>query len=151
MIDILRRELGSLDYLYFAFPQVSDSDSGVYDDPSVFVASAIAVARNHQRDSIKARVNPPHPLSSDYVRIDGISATEIVIPTNVAKKMLRYRPCLVIEKWGDEFVCRVPNRIRDGINEGTISVLGIPRVGHIWSLSVVRKLQETCKQLATTT
>ena len=105
MIDRLEMELGSLDYLCFAFPQVLGVDSEAYGDPSAFVAGAIARTCNPPAGAVKASVSPKHPLPSTYIQLDGISSVEIVVPTNSAKKLLKRKRCLVIEKWGDNFVC----------------------------------------------
>ena len=152
-IDQLKTELGTLDHLYFAFPQVSSTTSENYSDPSGLVLSAIAVARDPStavaKDPIKKRVNASHPLPAVYVRLSGVVAVEFVVPTNTAKKMLKHRRCLVIEKWGDTFVCRVPNFIRDELDRETVSVVGIPPTGYSWNLQVVRKLQEVCRELST--
>ena len=148
MIDQLEMELGSLDYLCFAFPQVLGVDSQSYGDPSAFVAGAIARTCNPPAGAVKASVSPKHPLPSTYIRLDGISSVEIVVPTNTAKKLLKRKRCLVIEKWGDDFVCRVPNDIRDGIGRKTIAIIGIPPDGYDWSLSVVEKMREVARTLS---
>ena len=147
MIDRLKMELGSLDYLCFAFPQVLGVESQSYSDPSTFIAGAIARTRNPPAGAVKASVSPKHPLPSTYIRLDGISSVEVVVPTNAAKKLLKRKRCLVIEKWGDDFVCRVPNDIRDGIDRRTIAIIGIPPDGYDWNLPIVEKMREVARTL----
>ena len=148
MIDRLEMELGPLDYLCFAFPQVLGADSQSYGDPSSFVAGAIARTRNPPAGAVRASVSPKHPLPSTYIQLDGISNVEIALPTNTAKKLLRRKRCLVIEKWGDDFVCRVPNAIRDGIARKTIAIIGIPPDGYDWNLPIVEKMREVARTLS---
>ena len=148
MIDQLKMKLGSLDYLCFAFPQVLGVDSQSYGDPSAFVAGAIARTRNPPAGTVKASLSRKHPLPSTYIRLDGISSVEIVVPTNAAKKLLKRKRCLVIETWGDDFVCRVPNDIRDGIAWKTIAIVGIPPDGYDWNLPVVEKMREVARTLS---
>ena len=145
MIDRLKMELGSLDHLCFAFPQVLGVDSRSYGDPSAFVAGAIARTRNPPAGTVKESVSPKHPLPSTYIRLDGISSVEILVPTNTAKKLLKRKRCLVIEKWGDDFVCRIPDEIRDGIDRETIAVIGIPPDGYDWKLPIVEKMREAAR------
>ena len=148
MIARLEKELGPLDYLCFAFPQVLGVDSQSYSDPSIFVAGAIARTRNPPVDAVKVNVSLKHPLPSTYILLDGISSVEIAVPTNSAKKLLKRKRCLVIEQWGDAFVCRVPNDIRDGIDQNTLALVGIPPVGYDWNLPIVEKLREVAGTLS---
>ena len=148
MIDRLEMELGSLDYLCFAFPQVLGVESQSYGDPSAFIAGAIARTCNPPAGAVKASVSPKHPLPSTYIRLDGISSVAVVVPTNAAKKLLKRKRCLVIEKWSDDFVCRVPNDIRDGIDRKTIAIIGIPPDGYGWNLPIVEKMREVARTLS---
>ena len=100
MIGQLRDELGSLDHLCFAFPQVKGTHSQSFEDPSTFIAGAIARSRNPPPDTLKSEVDCEHPLPSTYIRLDGISDVEIEVRSNNAKKLLKRKNCLVIEKWG---------------------------------------------------
>ena len=142
MIARLEKELGPLDYLCFAFPQVLGVDSQSYSDPSIFVAGAIARTCNPPVDAVKANVSLKHPLPSTYILIDGISSVEIAVPTNSAKKLLKRKRCLVIERWGDEFICRVPNHIIDEKGRNTLAIIGIPPDGYDWNLPIVEKMHE---------
>ena len=144
MLDQL---LGSLDHLCFAFPQALGMESQSYSDPSVFIAGAIARTRNPPVGAIRARVGPRHPLPWTYIRLDGISRVEVLVPTNSAKKLLKRKRCLVIETWGEDFVCRVPNDIRDGIDRRTIAIIGIPLEGYDWNLPIIEKMQEVARAL----
>ena len=148
MIDRLEAQLGSLDYLCFAFPQVLGVESQYYGDPSAFIAGAIARTCNPPAGAVKATVSSKHPLPSTYIRLDGISGLEVVVPTNAAKKLLKRKRCLVIEEWGDDFVCRVPNNIRDGIDRNTIAIIGIPPDGYDWNLPIVQKMREVAHALS---
>ena len=148
MIARLEKELGPLDYLCFAFPQVLGVDSQSYSDPSPFVAGAIARTRNPPVDAVNVSVSPKHPLPSTYIGLDGISSVEIAVPTNSAKKLLKRKRCLVIEQWGDAFVCRVPNDIGDGIGQQTLALVGIPPFGYDWNLPIVEKLREVAGTLS---
>ena len=117
MIDQLGDELGSLDHLCFAFPKVKRTHSKSYEDPSTFIVGAIARSRNPPQGTLKSEVDYKHSLPSTYIELDGISDVEIELPSHNAKKLLKRKNCLVIEKWFDDFVCRVPNEIRDGIDQ----------------------------------
>ena len=148
MIDFLKKELGSLDHLCFAFPQVIGVGSQSYGDPTAFIVGAIARTQNPPAGTVKSSVLPGHPLPSTYIGLDGISSVEIAISTNAAKKLLKRKRCLVIEKWRDEFVCRVPNYMRDGMAQNTIAIIGIPPGGTDWNLPVVEKMREVARALS---
>ena len=147
MIIQLERHLGSLDHLCFAFPQVLLASSQFYQDPSVVITAAIAMAPNPPAGRVKSTVGDKHPDPGQYLQLDGISSVEIVVPSNSAKKLLRRR-CLVVEQWDDIFVCRVPNDIRDRLGHQTMDITGIPAVGHDWSLPVVKKLHEVASTIS---
>lgn len=148
MIDLLEKELGSLDHLYFAFPQVRSVKSQSLDDPAAVVVGAIAMSRNPPKARVRSTVGPKHPLPSTYLEIRGISGVETVVPTNPAKKLLKGKRCLVIEQWGQRFVCRVPHEVRDKIVKGTVAVVGIPPEHADWNVEIVRALQETARKLS---
>ncbi len=152
MLDRLAKDLGSLDHLCFAFPQVLVEGSQSYEDPSVLVAAAIARAVNPPSGTIASTVDSKHPVPSTYVRLDGVSGLEIEVPTKNAKKLLKRKRCLVIERWrgkksGDRYVCRVTDEIRDGVGNRTIAVVGIPPRGFDWNLAVVSAMQETAREI----
>ena len=141
MIVQLGDKLGQLDHLCFAFPQVKGTHSQSYEDPSTFIAGAIARSRNPPQGTLMSEVDCEHPLPSTYIQLDGISDVEFELRTNNAKKLLKQKNCLVVEKWGGKFACRVPNEIRDGIVQRTIAVVGIPPVGYDWNYQIVEKLR----------
>ena len=145
MISQLEEELGSLDHLVFAFPMVSTGE-GRYNEPgSVFCAAAIARSRE---GNIYSEVDDKHPMPSDYIELVGIEDVAVRVPSNSAKKLLKRKQCLVIEKWGRRFVCRVPHRLRDGIGNGTIGLVDVPPIGMNWSILIVKKLQEVSRSLS---
>ena len=146
MIVQLGDKLGSLDHLCFAFPQVKGAHSQSFEDPSPFIAGAIARSRNPPPGTVKSEVDHKHHLPSTYLELDGISDVEIELPSNNAKKLLKRKNCLVIEKWGNDFVCRVPNEIRDGIEQETIAVVGIPPSGRDWNYPIIKKLRDVAVQ-----
>ena len=148
MINNLGEELGPLDHLCFAFPQVMPIGRESCGDPSVYVLGAIVRSRKPEPGQVRGSSGAGHPLPSSYLQVDGIADVEIQVRTNSAKKLLKRKRCLVIEKWGNTFVCRVPNELRDEIGWKTTAVVGVPPQGYTWSLSVVRKLQETCREIS---
>ncbi len=149
MIDRLNMELGTLDHLYFAFPRVLSSDFRPYDDPSSIVVAALASAHNPLPSEVKKIIGAEHPLPSTYIKLNSVLDVEIAVPRKNAKTLLINKHCLVVEKWGGEFVCRVPQEIRTGIGHGTIAVIGIPPDGSYWNLEVIKKLRDTARTMST--
>ena len=147
-VEELREQLGSLDHLYFAFPQVMADGASNYSDPVVFIASAIALSRQAPNPQVRKVVDQRHPLPSAYIELNGITDVEMTVPTKNAKKLLKNKQCLVVEKWGSRFVCRVPDQIRDAIDRQTAGIACIPPEGTVWSVPVVNKLQEVSRSIS---
>ena len=148
LIDRLEKELGSLDHLCFAFPQVLPIGSLSYKDPSIFVTAAISLARSPSEEAIKAHVSEAHPEPSTYILVGGIAGLEVNVPTRSAKRLMKRKDCLVIERWGEEFVCRVPSRIRDALNQQTLAVVGIPPEGSVWRVPIVKSMQDVARDIS---
>ena len=100
LIDQLEARIGPLDHLCFAFPRVLGETSNTYDDPSGYIAGAIAAAHDPPAGVIKGTVGPEHPCPASYVRLNGIAGVEVQVPSNSAKKLLKRKYCLVVEKVG---------------------------------------------------
>lgn len=155
MINALKKELDSLDYLYFAFPDTKTSlFEQSYSDASTQVMPALFISHNPSSAlegaaAIRKIVGSRHPLPSDYVRMPRVKDTRVLmekVPSNSVKRLLNKR-CLVIEKWGNEFVCRVPHYIRESAKDGTSAIIAIPQPGKVWNLTIVRKLQDVCRTI----
>ncbi len=147
-IEELRKQLGSLDHLYFAFPLVMAEGSRTYSDPVGLIAAAIGMSREPSNPRFRKVVDQKHPLPSAYVELAGVVDVEMEVPTKNAKKLLRNKRCLVIEQWGSQFVCRVPDQIRDELDGQTAGIACIPPEGTVWNVPVVRQLQEVSRSIS---
>ena len=155
MINALEMDLGSLDHLYFAFPDTksslferSYSDASTQIMPALFISHSPASAIEGPT-AIRKIVDNRHPLPSDYVRMPEVKDTRVLmekVPSKSIKKLLNRR-CLVIEKWGNEFVCRVPHYIRESAKYGASTIIGIPPPGKLWNLTIVKKFQDVCRTM----
>ncbi len=155
MIDALEKELVSLDHLYFAFPDTKTSlFERSYSNASTQVVPALFISHSPTSAiegpaAIRTIVDHKHPLPSDYVRMPRVKDTRVLmekVPSKSVKRLLGKR-CLVIEKWGNEFVCRVPHYIRESAKDGTSAIVAIPPPGKMWNLTVVKKLQDVCRTM----
>ena len=155
MINALEADLGSLERLYFAFPDTATSIfERSYSDASIQVVSTIAISHspasaNEGPAAIEKIVDKMHPLPSDYVRLPQVKDTRVrmeSVPSKSVKRLLVKR-CLVIEKWGNKFVCRVPHYIRENAKNGTSAIIAIPPPGNVWNLTIVKKLQDVCRTM----
>ena len=151
LLDVLAGELGSLEHLYFAYPHIRTEYVEGYYDPSPVVAAAISISREPSKailgdEAIRKRIDEKHPIPSAYIKLNGVVDVEVSLSRKSAKK-LRAKRCLVIERWGEEFVCRVPDGIRDEISRRTVSLVAIPPAGTAWSILVVRALQDVAREI----
>ena len=151
LLDVLAEKLGSLEHLYFAYPHIRTEYVEGYYDPSSVVAGAISVSREPSKailgdEAIRKRIDEKHPIPSSYIKLNGVVDVEFS-PSRKSLKKLRTKRCLVIERWGEEFVCRVPDGIRDEIDRKAVSLVAIPPAGAAWSIPIVRALQDVAKKI----
>ena len=155
MVNTLETALGSLEHLYFAFPEAKSSFlQPSYSDASSYVLAAIAISHDPARakqgtSAIINSVDRRHPMPSDHVWMSQVRDTRVLmenVPRKSVKRLLCKR-CLVIQKWGDVFACRVPHSIREGSNNGTSAIIGIPPPGMKWNLPIIKGMQDVCRKI----
>ena len=133
------------------YPHIRTEYVEGYYDPSSVVAAAISISREPSKailgdEAIRKRVDEKHPTPSAYIKLNGVVDVEFS-PSRKSIQKLRAKRCLVIERWGEEFVCRVPDSIRDEIDRRTVSLVAIPPAGAAWSIPVVRVLQDIAREI----
>ena len=133
-VDQFRRQLASLDYLVFTFQQIRT--------PGGWICASVVVAGAIQSDGIVQRVDDRHPVPSAYIQLQGVCGLDVEVDTKAAARMLKLHRCLVVERWGVDFICRIPTWLRENIGRGTTGVTNLNQ-----SVVVVRKLQEVSRSL----
>ena len=155
MINALETDLGSLEHLYFAFPDAkSSSFAPSYSDASSHVLAAIAISHDPASarkgpSAIKKIIEHECSINSDYVWMSQVKDTRILMEKvgHISIKRLLYKRCLVIEKWGKKFYCRVPHSIRENTSNGTVAIIGIPPPGMSWNLPIIKTMQDVCRTM----
>ena len=155
MINVLETALGSLEHLYFAFPDAKSSFlQPSYSDACIHVLGALAISFDHSSANegplaIKKIVEHERSINSDYIWMSQVKDTRVPmerVSHNSIKRLLGKR-CLVIEKWGEKFYCRVPHYIREGSSIGTSAIIGIPPPGMKWNLPIIKGMQDVCRKI----
>ena len=126
----------SVSHLVFAFPHIR-TEWGL-EDPSAFVAAAVANARQQME----------HPTQrSITVEIRGIQSLSMSLSSK-ERRILAAMKCLTLYGKRGKVFCAVPPQVIDSVSWGTTGIVGLPPYGSKWRLPVVLEIDKTCRALS---